>query len=74
VNPVYNSSFAITCRNFQYTITPLLNLGIPLHNVHQLATALHCHVLKSLNKITRYVVIIGDLMGGYWLSGWLQEG
>jgi len=37
----------------QYTITPLLNLGIPLHKVHQLAAALHCHAIKSLNKITK---------------------
>jgi len=67
----------------QYTITPLLNLGIPLHKVHQLATALHCHAIKSLNKTTKTrhkkkssttTLIIGVLMGGYWLSGWLQEG
>jgi hypothetical protein len=31
----------------QYTITPLLNLGIPTHKVHQLATKLHCHAIKS---------------------------
>jgi len=37
----------------QYTITPLLNLGIPTHKVHQLATKLHCHAIKSLNKITK---------------------
>jgi hypothetical protein len=38
----------------QYTITPLLKLGIPTHKVHQLAaTKLHCHAIKSLNKITR---------------------
>ena len=36
----------------QYTITPLLNLGVPTHEVHQLATKLHCHAIKSLNKIT----------------------
>ena len=37
----------------QYTITPLLNLGVPMHKVHQLATKLHCHAIKSLNKITK---------------------
>jgi len=37
----------------QYTITPLLNLGVPTHKVHQLATKLHCHAIKSLNKITK---------------------
>ena len=37
----------------QYTITSLLNLGIPTHKVHQLATKLHCHAIKSLNKITK---------------------
>ena len=37
----------------QYNITPLLNLGIPLRKVHQLATARHCHAIKSLNKITK---------------------
>ena len=38
----------------QYTITPLLNLGIPMHRVHQLATKLHCHAIKrSLNKIKK---------------------
>ena len=38
----------------QYTITPLLaDLGIPTHKVHQLATKLHCHAIKSLNKITK---------------------
>jgi len=37
----------------QYTIAPLLNLGIPTHKVHQLATKLHCHAIKSLNKITK---------------------
>ena len=37
----------------QYTITPLLNLGISTHEVHQLATELHCHAIKSLNKITK---------------------
>ena len=36
----------------QYTITPLLNLGIPLHKVHQLGTAA-LHAIKSLNKITK---------------------
>ena len=37
----------------QYTITPLLNLGVPTtHKVHQLVTKLHCHAIKSLNKIT----------------------
>ena len=36
-----------------YTITPLLNLGIPLRKVHQLATARHCHAIKSFNKITK---------------------
>ena len=35
----------------QYTITPSLNLGVPTHKVHQLATKLHCHAIKSLNKI-----------------------
>jgi hypothetical protein len=35
----------------QYTITPLLNLGIPMHKVHQLATKLHCHAIKSFNII-----------------------
>jgi len=34
----------------QNTITPLLNLNIPLHQVLQLATALHCHAIKSSNK------------------------
>jgi len=56
----------------QYTITPLLNLGVPTHKVHQLATKLHCHAIKSLNKITKTrhkytlttTVIMGDLMGG----------
>jgi len=38
----------------QYTIiTSLLNLGIPAHKVHQLATKLHCHAIKSSNKITK---------------------
>jgi hypothetical protein len=37
----------------QYTITPLLNLGVSTHKVHQLATALHCHAMISLNKITK---------------------
>jgi len=37
----------------QYTVTPLLNLGVPTHKVHQLATKLHCHAIKSLNKITK---------------------
>jgi len=37
----------------QYTITPLLNLGVPTHKVHQLATKLHCQAIKSLNKITK---------------------
>jgi hypothetical protein len=60
----------------QLIITTLLNLGIPLHEVHQLATALHCHAIKSLKKITKTrhkihsttTMIIGDLMlgGGYW--------
>jgi hypothetical protein len=36
-----------------YTITPLLNLGIPMHKVHQLATKLHCLAIKSSNKITK---------------------
>ena len=35
----------------QYTITPMLNLGIPLNKVHQLATVLHA--IKGLNKITK---------------------
>jgi hypothetical protein len=34
----------------QYTITPLLNLGIRTQKVHQLATKLHCHAIKGLNK------------------------
>jgi hypothetical protein len=34
-------------------MTPLLNLGVPTHKVHQLATKLHCHAIKSLNKITK---------------------
>jgi hypothetical protein len=63
----------------QYIITPLLNLGIPLHKVHQLATALHCHAIKSLTssqKQTQYdstamTMIIGERMGGYW---WLASG
>ena len=58
----------------QYTITSLLNLGLPTHKVHQLATKLHCHAMKSLNKKFKQdsyytlttTVIIGDLMGGYW--------
>jgi hypothetical protein len=38
----------------QYTITPLLNLpGVPTHKVHQLATKLHFHAIKSLNEITK---------------------
>ena len=37
----------------QYTINPILNLGVPTHKVHQLATKLHCHAIKSLNKITK---------------------
>ena len=37
----------------QYTLTPLLNLGVPTHKVHQLAIKLHCHAIKSLNKITK---------------------
>ena len=37
----------------QNTITPLLNLGVPTHKVHQLVTKLHCHAIKSLNKITK---------------------
>ena len=37
----------------QYTIIPLLNLGVPTHKVHQLATKLHCHAIISLNKITK---------------------
>ena len=31
----------------QYIITPLLNLGIPTHKVHQLVTKLHCHAIKN---------------------------
>ena len=42
-----------TNYNQYTTITPLLNLGVPTHNVHQLATKLHCHAIKSLNKITK---------------------
>jgi hypothetical protein len=34
-------------------MTSLLNLGFPLHEVHQLVTALHCHAIKFLNKITK---------------------
>jgi len=37
----------------QYTITPLLNLGIPMHKVHHLTTKLHCHAIKSFNKIKK---------------------
>ena len=37
----------------QYTITPLLSLGVPTHKVHQLVTKLHCHAINSLNKITK---------------------
>ena len=37
----------------QYTITPLLNVGVPTHKVHQLATKLHCHAIKSSNNITK---------------------
>jgi hypothetical protein len=37
----------------KYTLTPLLNLDIPLHKVHQLTTKLHCHAIKSLNKIIK---------------------
>jgi len=37
----------------QYTITPLINLGVSTHKVHQLATKLHCHAIESLNKITK---------------------
>ena len=36
-----------------YPITLLLNLGVPTHKVHLLATKLHCHAIKSLNKITK---------------------
>jgi len=28
-------------------------LSVPTHIVHQLATKLHCHAIKSLNKITK---------------------
>jgi hypothetical protein len=35
----------------QYTITPLLNLGIPTHKVYQLATKLTLPCNKKLNKI-----------------------
>ena len=34
-------------------LCPIINLGIPTHIVHQLATYLHCHAIKSLNKITK---------------------
>jgi hypothetical protein len=34
-------------------ITPLLSLGVPMHKVHQLATKLHCHAIKSLNNFTK---------------------
>jgi hypothetical protein len=36
-----------------HPLHPLLNLGAPTHKVHQLATKLHCHAIKSLNKITK---------------------
>jgi hypothetical protein len=29
----------------KFAITPLLNLGVPLHELHQLATKLHCHCM-----------------------------
>jgi len=55
-----------------HTITLPLYLGVPTHKVHQLATKLHCHAMKSLNKITKTrqntltttTVIMGDLEGG----------
>ena len=37
----------------QYTITPLLNFGVPAHKVHQLVTKPHWPAIKSLNKITK---------------------
>jgi len=37
----------------QYTITPILKLGIPLHKVHQLATERHCPQLKKTRQNTR---------------------
>ena len=67
----------------QYTITPLLNLGILFNKVHQLATVLHCHSIKSLKKITKIRHKIqfnndksdrGSDGMGCWVSGWLQEG
>jgi hypothetical protein len=36
-----------------YLLESLLNLGIRTHKVHQLATKLHCHSIKSLNKVTK---------------------
>ena len=36
-----------------HTITLPLYLGVPTHKVHQLATKLHCHAMKSLNKIIK---------------------
>jgi 3-deoxy-D-manno-octulosonic-acid transferase len=61
----------------QYTITPLLNLGIPLHKVHQLATALNYHAKKaetrSQKQDTKYnstTVIIGDVIGDLGVYCW----
>jgi len=51
--------------NNQYTITPLPNLSIPTHKVHQLATKLHCHAIKSLNKITIHFINNNSVNGGY---------
>jgi hypothetical protein len=45
----------------------LLNMGIPLHKVHQLATTLPCN--KKLEQDTKYTssttaVVMGDMMRG----------
>ena len=74
----------------QYTITTLLNLGIPTHKMHQLATKLHCHAIKSLNKITktRHKIhlnknsdnggsdegLLAERPDSDWLSGRIQAG
>ena len=46
-------SWGHNIQSVRYTIIPLLNLGVPTHKVHQLATKLHCHTIKSLNKIIK---------------------
>jgi hypothetical protein len=46
-------SWGHNLQSVRYTIIPLLNLGVPTHKVHQLATKLHCHTIKSLNKIIK---------------------